>query len=182
MNQPLYTPGTIIAGKYKIERAIARGGCSIVYRGLHQEMGRQVALKLMAAEDGTDMSAWAERFRREARLASQLRHRNTITTFDYGAEGDLLYIAMEWVDGDSMRNVNKKEGAMEPLRVHAPSSGEVIVTSGLLLSKLMETTSWSVAVPPLPSSIVRSTVCTPTGKSAEPPTPVAIVWPFSLQT
>jgi eukaryotic-like serine/threonine-protein kinase len=116
MNQPLYTPGTIIAGKYKIERAIARGGCSIVYRGLHQDMGRQVALKLMAAEDGTDMSAWAERFRREARLASQLRHRNTITTFDYGAEGDLLYIAMEWVDGDSMRNVIKKEGAMEPLR------------------------------------------------------------------
>jgi serine/threonine protein kinase len=117
MNQPLYSPGTIIAGKYKIERAIARGGCSIVYRGLHQEMGRQVALKLMAAEDGTDVGAWAERFRREARLASQLRHRNTITTFDYGAEGDLLYIAMEWVDGDSLRNVIKKEGAMEAMRV-----------------------------------------------------------------
>jgi serine/threonine-protein kinase len=117
MNQPLYSPGTIIAGKYKIERAIARGGCSIVYRGLHQDMGRQVALKLMAAEDGTDVGAWAERFRREARLASQLRHRNTITTFDYGAEGDLLYIAMEWVDGDSLRNVIKKEGAMEAMRV-----------------------------------------------------------------
>jgi serine/threonine-protein kinase len=117
MKQPLYSPGTIIAGKYKIERAIARGGCSIVYRGLHQDMGRHVALKLMAAQDGTDMSAWVERFRREARLASQLRHRNTITTFDYGAEGELLYIAMEWVDGDSLRNVIKKEGAMEAMRV-----------------------------------------------------------------
>ena len=50
--QPIYKAGTTIAGKYRIDKAIARGGCSIVYRGTHVGMDRPVALKIMSLVDG----------------------------------------------------------------------------------------------------------------------------------
>lgn len=117
MKQPVYQPGTIIAGRYRVDKAIARGGCSIVYRGTHLEMERPVALKLMSSMDGQIDRAWVERFKREARLASQLHHPNTITIYDYGASQGVLFITMEWVEGDSLRNVIKAHGAMAPKRV-----------------------------------------------------------------
>lgn len=117
MKQPVYPPGTIIAGRYRVDKAIARGGCSIVYRGTHLEMGRSVALKLMTSVDGQTDRAWVERFKREARLASQLHHPNTITIYDYGASSGVLFITMEWVEGDSLRNVIRAHGAMAPKRV-----------------------------------------------------------------
>lgn len=117
MKQPVYPPGTIIAGRYRVDKAIARGGCSIVYRGTHLEMGRSVALKLMTSVDGQTDRAWVERFKREARLASQLHHPNTITIYDYGASSGVLFITMEWVEGDSLRNAIRAHGAMAPKRV-----------------------------------------------------------------
>lgn len=114
--QPVLPPGTIIAGRYRIDKAIARGGCSIVYRGTHIEMQRPVALKLMSSLNGQIDRAWVERFKREARLASQLHHLNTITIFDYGASQGILFIAMEWVEGESLRNVIKSGGPISPER------------------------------------------------------------------
>lgn len=115
--QPIEPNGTIIAGRYRIDKAIARGGCSIVYRGTHIEMQRQVALKLMSATSGQLDPSWVERFKREAQLACQLNHAYTITIFDYGVFQNGLYIAMEWLDGDSLRNVIKRDGAMSAERV-----------------------------------------------------------------
>ena len=116
MKQPVYSPGTIVAGRYRIDKAIARGGCSIVYRGTHIEMERTVALKIMSADGGALDRAWTQRFKREARLASQLRHPNTIIIYDYGHDQGLWFIAMEWVEGDSLRNVVRDGGPVEPLR------------------------------------------------------------------
>lgn len=117
MKQPVYAPGTIVANRYRIDKAIARGGCSIVYRGTHIDMQRSVALKIMASSHGTVDKAWAQRFQREAQLASQLRHPNTIIIYDYGRDQGLWFIAMEWVDGASLRNVIKDTGALDPDRV-----------------------------------------------------------------
>lgn len=116
MRQPVYAPGTIVAGRYRIDKAIARGGCSIVYRGTHIEMGRSVALKIMSAGDGQLDRAWTQRFQREARLASQLRHPNTIIIYDYGHDQGLWFIAMEWVEGASLRNVIKDMGPIDAKR------------------------------------------------------------------
>ena len=119
MKQPVYAPGTMIGGRYRIDKAIARGGCSIVYRGTHVAMGRTVALKIMILDESAGQGgvAWRERFRREARLASQLRHPNTITTFDYGQDSEhVWYIVMEWVEGASLRNVIRDHGAIEARR------------------------------------------------------------------
>ena len=117
MNQPVYSRGTIVGGKYRINKAIARGGCSIVYRGTHIEMNRSVALKIMTTDGGALDQGWTKRFQREARLASQLRHPNTIVIYDYGRDQGLWYIAMEWVDGPSLRNEIKEHSALEPHRV-----------------------------------------------------------------
>ncbi|MEM1348675.1 MAG: serine/threonine-protein kinase [Myxococcota bacterium] len=116
MKQPIYKPGTMIAGKYRIDKAIARGGCSIVYRGTHVGMERQVALKVMSFVDGRVDPAWQARFQREAKLASQLSHPYTITTYDYGEYQGIFYIIMEWVEGLSLRNLIKEYGAIEPRR------------------------------------------------------------------
>ncbi len=114
--QPIYKAGTTIAGKYRIDKAIARGGCSIVYRGTHVGMDRPVALKIMSLVDGRVDPSWAARFQREAKLASQLRHANTITTFDYGEWNGIFYIIMEWIEGLSLRNLIREQGAVEPQR------------------------------------------------------------------
>ena len=114
--QPIYKAGTTIAGKYRIDKAIARGGCSIVYRGTHVGMDRPVALKIMSLVDGRVDPSWAARFQREAKLASQLRHANTITTFDYGEWNGIFYIIMEWIEGLSLRNLIREQGALEPER------------------------------------------------------------------
>ncbi len=117
MKQPIYADGTMIAGRYRIDRAVARGGCSVVYQGTHVEMQRPVALKLMSPLSGDEDRAWVERFKREARLASKLRHPNTITIFDYGSAQGILFIAMEWVEGLSLRQAIRQDGAIQARRV-----------------------------------------------------------------
>lgn len=112
--QKVLRAGAIVAGKYRIERAVARGGFSIVYRGTHIEMQRPVALKILRLTDTVNAS-WLERFTREARLASQLTHPNTVTIFDYGQDPrGMLYIAMQWVEGISLYQHLKQHGALGP--------------------------------------------------------------------
>jgi serine/threonine protein kinase len=121
MKSIVYPPGTVIAGKYRIDKALARGGCSTVYRGVHLDMGRTIALKLLDhKEDEAEDEAWIRRFTREAQLASQLTHPNTITIHDYGHDHEhdgLLYITMEFIDGRSLRDEILERGGLEPRRV-----------------------------------------------------------------
>jgi eukaryotic-like serine/threonine-protein kinase len=110
--QRVLRPGVVIAEKYRVDKAIARGGFSVIYRGTHVDMERPVALKLLALDDEIKPS-WLERFTREAKLASQLTHPNTVTIFDYGQDPrGFLYIAMEWVDGQSLYHYLREKGAL----------------------------------------------------------------------
>lgn len=98
--------GALLAGKYRLDEIIGRGGFSAVYRGEHLAMGRAVAIKVLDVHESTaqDSSAVA-RFSQEARVISQLECSNTITVFDYGAEGDVFYLVMEHVDGRSLKQL-----------------------------------------------------------------------------
>ena len=95
----------IIAGKYRLDDVIGRGGFSAVYRGEHLAMSRAVAIKVlmprkvMGIEDDTS----TQRFSREAKVISQLQSPHTITVFDYGAEDGLFYLVMEYIDGSSLK-------------------------------------------------------------------------------
>lgn len=110
-------PGAWVAGRFQIVRVIGQGGFGTVYEASQESMGRRrVALKILTPRRTREHRA-VERFRQEALLASRLHHPNTITLFDFGqASGDHFYIAMEYLEGQSLGAVIKRQGAMAPRR------------------------------------------------------------------
>ena len=91
-------------GPYEIQSLIGAGGMGEVYRATQSSLGRQVAIKVLSPE----FAASAERLRRfeqEARAASALNHPNIISIYDVGSEGGTSYIAMEFVDGKTLRDL-----------------------------------------------------------------------------
>ncbi len=92
--------GTVV-GSYRVDRLLGRGGMAVVYRARHVELGRQVALKLIAAELGSDPE-FAARFRREGRIQASLEHPNVVTVYDAGESEHGLFIAMQLVAGSTL--------------------------------------------------------------------------------
>ncbi len=91
-------------GPYEIVAPIGAGGMGEVYRARDTRLGRIVAIKVLRGDLAADADR-IERFEREARSASALNHPNIVTIHDVGAEGATSYIAMEWVDGSSLRDL-----------------------------------------------------------------------------
>ncbi len=87
---------------YEIEDVIGTGGMATVYRAKQVSLGRRVAIKVMA-RDLAESSEFSARFVREARVQASLSHPNVVQAFDLGSKGRLLYIVMELVEGDSLR-------------------------------------------------------------------------------
>ena len=107
---PVPRIGTDVAG-YRIEGRLGQGGMGVVYRAEHPRVGATVAIKVMDPTLGTD-EAFRERFVRESRLAARIRHPNIIPIYDAGEwQGD-LYIAMRYVEGDDLRSILRREGAL----------------------------------------------------------------------
>jgi serine/threonine-protein kinase len=114
--------GALVAGRYRVEALVARGGMGRIYRALQEPLGRVVALKLLTpgteAED--EQVALQRRFLREAEICARLKHPNTVTVYDYGAvtlQGvEHLFIAMEFVDGRTLAQRIRAEGALGPER------------------------------------------------------------------
>jgi predicted Ser/Thr protein kinase len=95
--------GHIVRGKYRTLRKLGQGGMGVVYLAEHLMLGGQVALKFLAAELSRNPQ-FIKRFRREARAAYQLRHPNIVEVVDLDQDEDgSLFIAMEYVDGPSLR-------------------------------------------------------------------------------
>jgi eukaryotic-like serine/threonine-protein kinase len=89
-------------GHYRIDSLIGAGGMGEVYLARDERLGRKVALKLIPARltpDETQLS----RFKNEARTASALNHPNILTVYEIGAEGDLQFIATEFIEGMTLR-------------------------------------------------------------------------------
>ena len=95
-------PGAMIAEKYRVERMIARGACGTVYEGEHQELGKRVAIKLIA-EDLARSEEVAVRFRQEARAAALVRSDHIVQVFDVGTDERFgLYMVMELLAGEDL--------------------------------------------------------------------------------
>jgi serine/threonine-protein kinase len=92
--------GTTI-GPYRIERVLGRGGMGVVYLAEHLHLERPVALKVLSDHLAHD-DAFRERFVRESRMAARLRHPNIIPIYDAGEQDGVLFIAMQYVDGDDL--------------------------------------------------------------------------------
>ena len=88
-------------GRYRLEQQIGAGGMGIVYRAHDESLDRTVALKLLRAEIDTD--AGTERLQREARSMAKVSHPNVVTVFDVGVFEGAVFVAMEFVQGHTLR-------------------------------------------------------------------------------
>jgi tetratricopeptide (TPR) repeat protein len=97
--QPL-TPGTRV-GRYEVVAHLASGGMGEVYKARDRELGRDVALKVLPDHLANNPTS-VERFRREARAAARLSHKNIVTLYDWGQHGGTWFLALEFVDGTDL--------------------------------------------------------------------------------
>lgn len=109
--------GRIIEEKYRIDAKIGFGGMGAVYRAQRLLIGDQVAIKILHTEHVSEPQA-AERFRREAQAAARLKHPNAVSIYDFGVTRDgLVYLVMELVEGQSLRQIIKHQGPLTPSAV-----------------------------------------------------------------
>ena len=87
-------------GKFTLLRELGRGGMGVVYLARDNELGREVALKMLLSTETSALEM--ERFRRESRAAAKLKHRNIVPIFETGTEGGRAYFAMEFVKGHAL--------------------------------------------------------------------------------
>ena len=107
--------GRTIGGRYLICELIGTGGMGAVYRGRHQLVGRDVALKFLAPRYARDASA-RERFLREARAANRIDHEHIIDITDFGETSDnLVFLVMEYLEGETLSKCIER-GPLEPKR------------------------------------------------------------------
>ena len=106
--------GTILAG-FRVQSFIGEGAMGAVYLAEDMRRGGRVALKLLAPELARD-ARFRQRFLRESQLASSVHHPHIVPIRSAGAEGDALYLAMDYVEGSDLRELLRGEGRLEPQR------------------------------------------------------------------
>ncbi len=107
--------GRVLDGRYIIGSRIARGGMASVYLATDDRLDRDVAVKIMH-HGLSDDQQFSDRFVREAKSAAKLNHRNVVSVFDQGKDGDVAYLVMELVPGHTLRDVMRTESPMSPDR------------------------------------------------------------------
>jgi eukaryotic-like serine/threonine-protein kinase len=102
---------TMVDGRYRILNRIGSGGMADVYCAEDTHLGRQVALKMLHHRFAQDQE-FVERFRREASAAAGLQHPNVVNVFDRGAHDSTYYIAMELLQGETLKDLIKREAPL----------------------------------------------------------------------
>ena len=105
--------GHVLDGRYRVLSHIADGGMATVYLALDTRLDREVALKVMRPALAAD-ETFVSRFRREARSAARLSHPNVVAVFDQGEDDGTIFLAMEYVPGQTLREVMQAEGPLTP--------------------------------------------------------------------
>ena len=113
--KPLWmlTRGSIVGGRYEVLSVLGHGGMGVVYKAQDRILDEPIALKVLRPEIApTD--ELAARFHSEIKLARRVRHRNVCAIHEYGEEGPLRYIAMEFVGGANLRELVRQGGPLAP--------------------------------------------------------------------
>jgi serine/threonine-protein kinase len=104
-------PGQMLADRYKIDRRLGTGGMGAVYLANDQKLSEPVALKVIAGIGLLDPAA-AERLRREASAARKISHSNVVRLHDLGEAEGLLFLSMEYVNGQSLSDLLTRHGTL----------------------------------------------------------------------
>ena len=105
--------GQVLDRRYRVLSHIADGGMASVYVALDERLDREVALKVMRPSLAAD-ETFVSRFRREARSAARLSHPNVVAVYDQGEDEGRMFLAMELVNGHTLRQVMQDEGPLTP--------------------------------------------------------------------
>jgi len=115
--------GTVIDGRYLVQGVLGRGGMGVVYDGVHEQLGRAVAIKVLGAGIAGDPVS-VQRFLREARTASQLTHGNIVDVSDLGVLPDgRPYLIMAKMQGEDFATLLTTRGVQTPRRTAELLSG-----------------------------------------------------------
>jgi serine/threonine-protein kinase len=107
------TRDTVIDGRYRVQSRLGSGGMAEVWSAEDSQLGRRVALKLLASRFAADPD-FRERFRREAAAAAAMQHPNIVSIYDRGEWDGTSYIAMELVDGPTLKQLIRQRGPAGP--------------------------------------------------------------------
>jgi len=110
--------GRVIDSRYRIDARLARGGMATVYEALDLRLDRVVAVKVMHPTLAED-PGFVSRFEREAKSAARLSHPNVVSVFDQGVDGDIVFLAMEFVPGRTVRDVLRENRTLSPAQALA---------------------------------------------------------------
>lgn len=108
--------GSCLGNRYEIMEKIGEGGMAEVYRGQDALLNRAVAIKVLRPQYANDQE-FVERFRREAQAAASLSHPNIVSIFDVGQDGGIYYIVMEYIRGENLKEIIRKDAPLAPLKV-----------------------------------------------------------------
>src|ERR1035441_8897543 len=114
------------AGRYQIVGELGRGSMGVVYQGFDPIIGRTVAIKTMLPEglSPQEFEEYKTRFQREAMAAGILAHPNIITVYDFGEDGGVLYLAMEFLEGESLEKIVQEQTVL-PIEAILPIYDQV---------------------------------------------------------
>ncbi|MBK9316837.1 MAG: serine/threonine protein kinase, partial [Acidobacteria bacterium] len=103
-------------GNYQVSGEIAQGGMGAVYRGRHLSLPREVVVKsiLLTSFPPQHQEPLKARFLREAFVQSQLDHPNIVRVYEFFTTAENYYLVMEFIDGMSLRDLIRRQGALEP--------------------------------------------------------------------
>lgn len=105
----------IISGRYSLKEIIGTGGMSVVYRAWDLKYDREVAVKVLRPELTADED-FIRRFNHEAQAASQMSHPNIVNMYDVGQDAEVRYIVMEYVKGQTLKELIRQSGKIKPQR------------------------------------------------------------------
>ncbi len=103
--------GKILGNRYRLLELIGEGGMALVYKAEDSLLCRAVAVKILRPQYASD-AEFVERFHREAKAAASLSHPNVVNIFDVGKEDNIDYIVMEYIPGDNLKDIIKRNAPM----------------------------------------------------------------------
>lgn len=113
-----HRPPERLGDRYLVQEEIGSGAAAITWRGWDERLERPVAIKILRQHHAED-AVFVRRFQREARAAASVSHGNVVDVYDVGQEGDVLYIVMQLIEGEDLKELIRREAPLETRRVAA---------------------------------------------------------------